>query len=69
MTKLYFTVAEAAKYVGLSRRTLYHWIAEGKAKPIKIPGWRKMLFDIQELERLKQLAHDLSRGYRQGTIG
>ena len=59
MNKRYFTVAEAAKFLGLSRRTMYYWVESGRVKTIKLPGWRKMLIDIEELERAKKLLEEL----------
>lgn len=50
--KKYFNIKELSEYSGLQEKTLYGWAAQGKIPSIKIG--RKVLFEIEEIERLLQ---------------
>jgi len=52
MAKLY-TTGEVAKAVGVSRQTLYTWIAEGKVKPAKMIG-RTRVWSQSQVDELKR---------------
>jgi excisionase family DNA binding protein len=61
LEKRYFTVAEAAQILGIPRRTLYNWIGDGKAKPIKLPGFALWFFTVEEVERLREVVNLMTR--------
>lgn len=67
MAKRYYSVSEAARYLGLSRRSMYYWVESGKVKTLRLPGWRKMLIDVEELERAKKLLDELGLAKAQAT--
>ncbi len=50
--KDYLTYDEAAKLLGISKKTLYTYIYEGKLKPIKAKGWRPC-FERSYLESIR----------------
>lgn len=53
----YLRTGEAAKEIGVSRKTIKRWIKQGKIKYIKNPvGWH--LIPIDEIERLKNERND-----------
>ena len=37
----WLTLSQAAKYIGVSRRTIYNWVASGKLKVWEIPSGHK----------------------------
>jgi excisionase family DNA binding protein len=61
LEKRYFTVAEAAQELGIPRRTLYNWIGDGKAKPVKLPGFGLWYFTAEEVERLREVVNHIPR--------
>jgi excisionase family DNA binding protein len=48
MEKRYATLQELSQYLGIPKRTLYHWIAIRKI-PFYKPG-RGVLFDLKEID-------------------
>ena len=45
---------EAAKRIGVSRRTLQRWLAEGRIKRFRVAGDRRVFVDPEEIERLRE---------------
>jgi hypothetical protein len=45
-------VAAAAVYSGIPERRLWAYLAEGRLRPIKMPGMRRVLVDRLDLDRL-----------------
>jgi len=53
MEQRLLTKSQAAKYLGISIRTLHKWIKRGMVNPIMIPGGHSK-YDINDLDRLIQ---------------
>jgi excisionase family DNA binding protein len=47
-------VASAARYVGVSRQTMYTWIDERKVRTHKVAGFAAPRLLIADLERIKR---------------
>jgi excisionase family DNA binding protein len=45
---------DAAREVGVSRRTLNRWIAEGKLRVYRVPGDRFRMVDMDEIKELRK---------------
>jgi excisionase family DNA binding protein len=45
---------DAAQEVGVSRRTLNRWIADGLLRVYRVPGDRRRMVDLDEIEKLRQ---------------
>jgi excisionase family DNA binding protein len=46
----YYTIAEAAPMVGVTRKTIHQWIKDGKICPYRV--WGRSLFTLDELQPL-----------------
>lgn len=53
----YFTSAEVARVVGVSRQTLWRWRQEGKIPAGRRYRDRQVLFTEKEMEAIRQYAH------------
>jgi excisionase family DNA binding protein len=62
----YFTVAQAAKKLGVTRQTVYRWIAEGKI-PTEIIG-REVLIKKDEVERYGQFTNPIIKKFYEIVI-
>jgi excisionase family DNA binding protein len=49
------TSLEAARQLGVSRRTLTRWITAGRVKAYGIAGHKRRYVDMDELRRLREL--------------
>ena len=63
----YLSPKEVAKMLGVSQRTLYRWIAEGRLRPICIAHTflfekRALLQQLEDYERGVHAPHDPSLG-------
>jgi excisionase family DNA binding protein len=45
-------VAKTAEFLGVNRRTVWRLVEHKTLRPIRLPGMRKVLFDLLELERV-----------------
>jgi len=55
LAQRFFSVPDAANYLGVSRQFLYNGTSRRSKKPLSIPYRRiggKILFDIKDLERV-----------------
>jgi len=44
---------EVVKKMGISLRTLYRWIDNGRAVTYRAPGKKQHLFDINQIKKIK----------------
>lgn len=51
-TEKYLTAQKAAEYAGVSRSSLYRWIAEGLLPRYFAPGLHRPLFSTADIDRL-----------------
>jgi len=51
-------VAALGAYMGVKRRTIWRLVASGTLKPIRLPGLRKVLFDVADVDRILNAAKD-----------
>jgi excisionase family DNA binding protein len=49
-------VAATAEFLGVKRRTVWRLVDRKTLRPIRLPGMRKVLFDLLDLEALIQEA-------------
>ena len=49
-------VAATAVFLGVNRRTVWRLVEHGTLRPIRLPGMRKVLFDVLELELVIEAA-------------
>ncbi len=47
-------VRATVEFLGVSRRAVWRLVDRGTLRPIRLPGLRKCLFDIMDLEALIQ---------------
>jgi hypothetical protein len=45
-------VAAAARYLGVSRRSVFRMLEAGALKPLRLPSVRALRVDLRDLERL-----------------
>jgi excisionase family DNA binding protein len=45
-------VAGAARYLGVSRRSVFRMLEAGALSPVRLPGVRALRLDVRDLERL-----------------
>jgi len=50
----FLTVSEAMEYLGVSRRTIYVYVKQGKLRAYKVPVRGRTVFRVQDLEELKR---------------
>ena len=50
---MYYTISEAARELGVSRQTIYRWIADGKVPTEKIGG--VMLVEKAAISRIRTI--------------
>lgn len=49
-TKMYYSLAEVANMLGITRRSMYNYLEAGKIKAIKVGrNWRISAKDVQEI--------------------
>lgn len=49
-TKMYYSLAEVANMLGITRRSMYNYLEAGKIKAIKVGrNWRISANDVQEI--------------------
>lgn len=51
-------VAATAEFLGVTRRTVWRLVDKKTLRPIRLPGMRKVLFDVMDLEALIQEAKE-----------
>jgi excisionase family DNA binding protein len=49
-------IEEAVLFLGVTARSLYRLVEKGMLTPVRLPGFRRTLFDRQDLEALVQSA-------------
>jgi excisionase family DNA binding protein len=45
-------VAGAARYLGVSRRSVFRMLEAGALSPVRLPGVRALRLDVRDLERI-----------------
>ena len=48
----------AAAYLGVSVRSLWRLVDAGHLHPVRLPGLRRVAFDVRELDRLIEVSRD-----------
>jgi len=51
-------VPAGAKYLGVSVRSLWRLVDAGHLHPVRLPGLRRVAFDVRELDALIEASRD-----------
>jgi excisionase family DNA binding protein len=51
-------VPRAARYLGISVRSLWRLVDDDRLRPVRLPGLRRVAFDVRDLDALIEASRD-----------